>query len=172
MPLADRVRLTLAAWRARRTLRRCDVVGVRARVIGRPCVDNLGQIEIGTDVEVSALPVRSHLVVGRGGIIRIGDHVRIAHGVAICAHAAVTIGDGSTLGPFAMVLDADLHGVPQASDDSLPIHIGRNVRIGAGAVILRGAVIGDNVEIPPHSVVSRRFPPKGSSTSRDARLLS
>lgn len=156
MRVSDAVRSMVSSWRARRSLRRCDLVGDGTRVIGRPYVDNRGKIEIGADLKMSALPVRSHLVAGRHGIIRIGDHVRIAHGVAICAHQAITIGDGTTLGPFAMVLDADVDA--DSRDAAGPIHIGRNVLIGAGAVILRGAVIGDYVEIAPNSVVTRRVP--------------
>lgn len=172
MRVGDRLRAALSSWRARRTLRRCDVVGDGTRVIGRPYVDNLGKIEIGADLKMSALPVRSHLVAGKNGIIRIGDHVRIAHGVAICAHTAITIGDGTMIGPFAMVLDADLHGA--TGDDapavSRPIHIGRNVLIGAGAVILRGVVIGDDAWIAPNSVVSRRLPPGARASGVPARL--
>jgi maltose O-acetyltransferase len=99
-------------------------------------------------------------VTGANGILVIGDRVRLAHGVAMCAHASLEIGDDTTFGPFAMVLDVDFHGVQArgAPAGARPVRIGRNVHIGAGTIVLRGAVIGDGVVVAPNSVVSRWVP--------------
>lgn len=157
----DSLRRRIDAWRSRRKLHPCHLVGRGANVIGSPYVENLGRIEIGEDFEIDSVPVPSHLVTGKSGSIRIGDHVKVAHGVAICSHASIEIGTGTILAPFAIVLDADFHGVMDrgAPAQARPIQIGRNVYVGAGAIILRGAVIGDDVVIAPNSVVSRRIPP-------------
>lgn len=148
------------AWRSVRKLRGCDSVGRCARVRGTPWVENDGRIDIGEDFTIDALPVPSHLVTFPEGRISIGRRVRIAHGVAICAHLSIDIGDDVTLGPFAIVLDDDFHGVKErgANAGPRPIRIGRNVRIGAGTIVLRGAVIGDGVTVAPNSVVSRWIP--------------
>jgi maltose O-acetyltransferase len=154
--LARRVRPSIApSW-----LSACDVVGPDARLLGRPFVRNLGRIEIGSGFVLGSIPVRSHLVTGPEGALRIGERVRIAHGAAISAHAELVIGDDVVIGPFAMLLDSDyhdsiLHGSPGAPK---PIRIGRGVRIGAGVVVLRGAMIGDGAVIEPNSVVSRYVP--------------
>jgi acetyltransferase-like isoleucine patch superfamily enzyme len=160
MPGATTLFHVLGVWRATWKLRACDVIGREAKVSGRPYIENLGRIEIGSMFEIDAVPVLSHLVTGVNGSLRIGDRVRMAHGVAICSHVSIEIGDDTTLGPFAIVIDADFHGVQSrgAPAGPRPVRIGRNVHIGAGTIVLRGAVIGDDVTVAPNSVVSRWIP--------------
>ncbi|HVH43243.1 MAG TPA: acyltransferase [Labilithrix sp.] len=160
MSSAELVRRFIGSWVASRKLRSCDVIGRGSRVLGTPYVENLGRIEIGMDFEIDALPVASHLVTGVKGTIRIGDRVKVAHGVAMCSHVSIDIGDDTSFGPFAIVLDADFHGVRArgAPADPRPVRIGRHVHIGAGTIVLRGAVIGDDVTVAPNSVVSRWIP--------------
>lgn len=150
----------LGSWHAMRKLRSCDVLGRRARVFGKPYIENRGRIEIGDDFEIDALPVPSHLVTGDRGVVQIGRRVRVAHGVAICSQLSIEIGDDTTLGPFAIVLDADFHGVQSRGEAAgpRPVRIGHNVHIGAGTIILRGAIIGDGVTVAPNSVVARWIP--------------
>lgn len=150
----------LDVWRSVRKLRGCDSVGRSARVRGTPWIENHGRIDIGEDFSIDALPVPSHLVTFRDGRLAIGRRVRVAHGVAICAHLSVEIGDDVSFGPFAIVIDDDFHGVRArgAGAGPRPIRIGRNVHIGAGTIVLRGAVIGDGVTVAPNSVVSRWIP--------------
>lgn len=150
----------LGTWQATRKLRSCDVLGRRARVLGRPYIENRGRIEIGDDFEIDALPVPSHLVTGMSGLVRLGHRVRIAHGVAVCSQLSIEIGDDCSFGPFAIVLDADFHGVQSRRDAAgpRPVRIGNNVHIGSGAIILRGAIIGDGVTVAPNSVVARWIP--------------
>lgn len=147
-------------WAVRRALARFTSVGSGTRLDGAPFVRNDGTIVLGNAVELRSLPVRTHIVSGPAGRIEIGDHVRIAHGVALSAHLSIAIGEGTVIGPYAVLLDVDFHEVRDrgATGAARPITIGRNVRIGAGVVVLRGAVIGDDVTIAPHSVVGRRIP--------------
>jgi maltose O-acetyltransferase len=153
------------------SLRRCDAVGDDARVVGVPFVDNLGRIELGAGVIVRSIPVRSHLVTGPRGVLRIGRDVDIAHGASISAHAEVDIGEGAVLGPFVMILDADFHDARDrlAAGAARPIRIGRGVRLGAGVVVLRGATIGDGATVAPNSVVSRHIPPGARAAGVPAR---
>jgi len=148
------------AARARAWLGACDQVGPDAHLYGQPVVRNLGRIEIGSALVMSSLPVRSHLVTGPQGILRIGVRVRIAHGASISAHAELVIGDDVVIGPFAMLLDSDYHDPARHDSPGAPrpIRIGRGVRLGAGVVVLRGAVIGDGAVIDAHSVVNRYVP--------------
>ena len=152
----------------------CDVVGANAHVWGLPLVDNQGRIEIGRDFEMSAMPVRSHIATGQGGFLRIGDRVRIAHGSAITAYSLIEIGDDVDVGPFVMILDVDFHGTEDRAElaEPRPIHIGSHVRIGAGAVILRGARIDDGARILPQSVVARHVPAGARFGGAPARPMS
>jgi maltose O-acetyltransferase len=152
-------------------LRECDVVGGAASLLGRPFVMNRGRMEIGERLLVSSVPVRSHFMTGPSGLLRIGRGVRIGHGASINAHAEISIGDETVIGPFAMILDVDFHEVKDRAARGLarPVRIGRGVRIGAGVVILRGASIGDGAEIAPNSVVSRHVPTGARAAGVPAR---
>ncbi|HSO35826.1 MAG TPA: acyltransferase [Labilithrix sp.] len=165
--LAQEVRAALA----RLWLRSSDRVGRGSRLRGRPFVRNLGRMEIGDDFVASSIPVRTHLVTGPKGVLRIGNRVRIAHGASISAQAELIIGDDCVIGPFAMLIDSDYHDASdrRAVAEAKPIHIGRGVRIGAGVVILRGAVIGDGAVIEPRSVVSRYIPAGAHAAGVPAR---
>lgn len=159
--------------KASETLAACDRVGPDAHVLGRPIVVNEGRIEIGSGFVLTSIPLCTHLVTGPLGRLRIGDRVYIAHGVSISVHAQVVIGDDVMIGPFAMILDSDYHGVSDRDSQGppRPIHIGNGVRIGAGVVVLRGSVIGDGAVIEPNSVVSRYVPPGSAARGVPARPL-
>lgn len=139
-------------------LARCDRVGPGATLIGRPRIENLGRIVIGDDLVLTSSPVQSHLVTGRAGVLEIGDGVRIDYGAAISVTSLVSIGDRTRLGPYAMLLDADFHGVADrgAAGETAPIHIGADVSIGSRVTILRGSWIGDGARVLAGSVVSGR----------------
>lgn len=160
MRVSEAVDREVHAALARVWLRGCDRVGRDAVLHGRPFVRNLGHIEIASDFVMSSLPVRSHLVTGPRGVLRIGARVHIAHGASISAHAELEIGDDVVIGPFAMLLDSDYHDASRRDSPGAarPIRIGRGVRLGAGVVVLRGAVIGDGAVIDAHSVVNRYVP--------------
>jgi len=160
MRASEGIEREIQAAIARAWLSGCDEVGRDAHLYGRPVVRNLGRIEIGSDLVMSSLPVRSHLVTGPHGVLRIGRRVRIAHGASISAHAELVIGDDVVIGPFVMLLDSDYHDAARHESPGIarPIHIGRGVRLGAGVVVLRGAVIGDGAVIDAHSVVNRYVP--------------
>jgi maltose O-acetyltransferase len=71
----------------------------------------------------------------------------------------VTIGDKTQIGPGVQILTAD-HPRDAASREAglefdQPIHIGRNVWIGGGAILLPGVTIGDDAVIGAGSVVTR-----------------
>lgn len=132
-----------------------------AFVDGEVVVRDAGRLAIGRRFAISGLPVRSHVVVAPGGTLRIGDGVRIGHGVSISAHSCVEIGDDVVIGPFSIVMDLDYHEIKDRDSRGTPrpVRIGRGVRLGAGVIVLRGAVIGDGARIAAHSVVSRVVPP-------------
>ncbi len=137
-------------------LRKCDRVGADVTVRGRPVIVNEGRITIGDRFHISAHPVMSNLSAQRGGSIKIGDDVRIAHGSSISAMGSITIGDGSRLGAFVLAMDTDYHvaGDASAKASISPIEIGRGVRIGNRVTLLRGTVIGDGATILDGSLLA------------------
>ena len=157
--------------RARLWLRGCDCVGVDPKLYLCPSVANLGTLTIGDRFSMSSLPLRSSLTTGRNGLLEIGSDVSMGHGASIAAHAHVTIGDGTVLGPFVTIIDIDFHETKNHASlgHAKPIRIGRGVRIGSNVIILRGAIIGDGAEIAPNSVVSRVLPPRRHASGVPAR---
>lgn len=96
---------------------------------------------------------------GRGEI-RIGDDVVLSRGVHLVAFEGIEIGDGSMVGEYASLRDANhRHGpgiAPRHSGHvASAIRIGRRVWIGRGVTILPGVSIGDGAVIGANAVVTR-----------------
>jgi len=77
-------------------------------------------------------------------------------GLYIQAYNGINIGEGTLIGWGVKLISAN-HAKGQLDqwDDSAPITIGRNVWIGANAVVLPGVTIGDDAVIGAGSVVTR-----------------
>jgi acetyltransferase-like isoleucine patch superfamily enzyme len=152
MDLARAVR----RWGSRLRHNSIDLVGTGTRFSGRIDVVNEGVIEIGQHCLLSSHPVRSHLVVRPQARIVIGDDVMISYGAGISAMRAVEIGSGTRIGPFCLIMDNDYHKAGdhrELAGTSAPIHIGRNVEIGARVTVLRGSRIGNGVRVLSGSCV-------------------
>ena len=53
----------------------------------------------------------------------------------------------------------------------MPVHIGRNCWIGAGAIIMPGVTIGDNVVIGAGSIVTKDIPSNVVAVGNPCRIL-
>ena len=80
-------------------------------------------------------------------------------GCVILDVVEVTIGDKTQIGPNVQILTADHPRNAAEREAELEfgrkIHIGRNVWIGGGAIILPGVTVGDDAVIGAGSVVTR-----------------
>lgn len=89
----------------------------------------------------------------------LGDEVYMNSGCVILDSAAVHIGDGTMMGPGAQILCADHHRDPALRragiERALPVRIGADVWVGAGALIMPGVTLGDRVIVGAGSVVTR-----------------
>jgi len=135
--------------------------------LGRDCTfvgtnyELKGRVEAGDAVRFGGnLVLRTH----KGGHIRLGDAVEIGDYVIIQANAAVEVGEGALIGPYAVLRDtnhlfqgSDAHWrlMPHITE---PIHIGKGAYIGAGSYVMPGVTIGDGAVIAPMSVVHRDVP--------------
>jgi maltose O-acetyltransferase len=124
--------------------------------------------------------------VGQGAVIRppfhcdYGFNIRLGAGVflnfncVILDVVEVTIGDRTQIGPGVQILAADhprdaaMRG--RGLEFGRPVHIGRNVWIGAGAIILPGVSIGDDALIGAGSVVTRDIPAGATAFGNPARV--
>lgn len=124
---------------------------------------------------------RAHI--GRGCQIAVGpdghldlDHVVIGQHSVVAAHERVRIGAGSMLAEMCVVRDADhsrADGRPLTSGVlvSTPVHIGRDVWLGAGAIVLRGVTIGDSATVGAGAVVTRDVAATTTVVGVPARVL-
>ena len=126
--------------------------------------------------------------VGNGAVIRppfhcdYGFNIRLGAGVflnfncIILDVVAVMIGDRTQIGPGVQILAADHPRDPAVRASGLelgrPVHIGRNVWIGAGAIILPGVSIGDDAIVGAGSVVTRDVPAGATAFGNPARVRS
>ncbi len=86
----------------------------------------------------------------------------------------VTIGAGTQMGPAVQIYAADHPRDASERRAGLefgrPVHIGLNVWIGGGAIILPGVVIGDDAVIGAGSVVTRDIPAGATALGNPARI--
>lgn len=183
--LCWRVMDECSRWRLRR---RVSSLGEGVRVMGMPIVTRSPDsiIEIGEGVvlcsrsESTALGV-AHPVVLRtfasGARITIGRDTGMS-GTTVCAATAVSIGAGCLFGADVQVTDTDFHAIApegrryaREGIQSRAVCIGNNVFVGARALILKGASIGDNSVIGAGSVVVGTIPPNVIAAGVPAKIL-
>lgn len=95
-----------------------------------------------------------------GKNLTIGKHVFLNSGCKFQDQGGITIGDGAQIG-HNVVLATLNHSLNPANRKDVipaPIHIGRDVWIGANAVILPGVTIGDGAVIAAGAVVTKDVP--------------
>jgi acetyltransferase-like isoleucine patch superfamily enzyme/acyl carrier protein len=156
------------------------------------------QITLGDDVVLDRESVYDARGAGDEGIT-IGNRVIVNRGAAIQAKVGrIEIGDDCNIGSDAdiiaqgpIVLDANVsvackaiiaggrYVVGHAESESNvkqrfsggPIHIGKNVRIGMGAIVQDGVTIGENAIIAPGAVVYENVAPESVVWGNPARLV-
>ena len=95
-----------------------------------------------------------------GKNIHIGKGVFINAGCKLQDQGGIYIGDNCLLGHNTVIATLNHGMLPQERGDILPrpVHIGNNVWIGSGSIILPGVTIGDNAVIGAGSVVTKDIP--------------
>ena len=92
--------------------------------------------------------------------IRIEKRCYVNRYTMVDATEEIVIGEDCMIGPFCYITDHD-HGTEstgRVADQELvskPTHIGRDVWLGAGAVVLKGVSLGDRVIVAAGAVVTR-----------------
>ena len=111
-----------------------------------------------------------------GSNIQLGAGAFLNFNCVVLDVAAITIGDRTQIGPGVQILAADHPRDAKVRASGLefgrPIHIGHNVWIGGGAIILPGVSIGDDALIGAGSVVTRDVPAGATAFGNPARLRS
>jgi acetyltransferase-like isoleucine patch superfamily enzyme len=99
-----------------------------------------------------------------GGSIRIARRVWLGPYVVIYGHGGVEVGEHTLVSMHCAILSSN-HAIPaigqlirNSADELLPTKIGRDVWIGANAVILGGVSIGDGAVVAAGAVVTKDVP--------------
>lgn len=106
--------------------------------------------------------------------IRIGRDVFVNQGCRFNDIGGIDIGDEAMLGPDVSLITS---GHPVAPSErrhgitAAPITVGRNVWIGASAMILQGVTIGDDAVVAAASVVTRDVPARTLVAGNPARVV-
>ena len=109
--------------------------------------------------------------------IYLGDRVMINHYVCLFAgeSTSIRVGDGTFFGPRSFVsADSFSPGVEKTNTHhghAADVVIGKDVRVGANAIILPGVTIGDGVGIGAGSVVTKDVPAGSIVVGNPARII-
>jgi maltose O-acetyltransferase len=111
------------------------------------------------------------------GRLRIGPHFYMNHYSIIDCHYSITIGESVMIGPHVYICDFD-HEIPSQvgqgwslNETGKPVHIEREVWIGAGAIILKGVRIGEGAVIGAGSIVTKDVEAGAIVAGNPARLV-
>ncbi|KAF0162845.1 MAG: transferase [Rhodocyclaceae bacterium] len=137
--------------------------------LGRGC-----KIHAGASVDASRSPGvrfgdkvtlnRYAYVQGGEGGVRLGDRVEVNNFSIVNGTGGVDIGEDTLIGPGVRIISyqhrhargATIRSQPV---DARPIRIGRDVWLGANAIILAGITIGDGAVVAAGAVVREDVPP-------------
>ena len=110
-----------------------------------------------------------------GARVRLGDNFYANFNLTLVDDAEISFGDNCMVGPNVTIATAGHPILPelrcQLLQYNLPVHIGDNVWIGAGAIILPGVTVGDGSVIGAGSVVTKDVPGGVVAAGNPCRVL-
>lgn len=110
-----------------------------------------------------------------GANVHLGSDVYANFNLTLVDDGNIYIGDKTMIGPNVTIATAGHPILPslreKAMQYNIDVHIGRNVWIGAGAVILPGITIGDNSVIGAGSIVTKDIPANVVAVGNPCRVL-
>lgn len=87
----------------------------------------------------------------------------------------IYVGDYTMIGPNVTIATAGHPILPELREQiyqyNMPVHIGRNCWIGAGAIIMPGVTIGDNTVIGAGSIVTKDIPANVVAVGNPCRVM-
>lgn len=112
----------------------------------------------------------------RGGAnVHPGSDVYANFNLTLVDDGHIYIGDKTMIGPNVTIATAGHPILPslceKAIQYNIDVHIGRNVWIGAGSVILPGIAVGDNSVIGADSVVTKDIPANVVAVGNPCRVM-
>ena len=110
-----------------------------------------------------------------GKHVHFGRNVYANFNLTLVDDTHIYVGDYTMFGPNVTVATAGHPILPELREQvyqyNMPVHIGRNCWIGAGAVIVPGVTIGDNTVIGAGSIVTKDIPGGVVAVGNPCRVL-
>lgn len=110
-----------------------------------------------------------------GKHIHFGNNIYCNFGVTMVDDTHIYVGDNTMFAPNVIVATAGHPICPElrrkAFQYNMPVHIGENCWIGAGAIILPGITIGNNVVVGAGSVVTKNLPDNVVAVGNPCKIL-
>lgn len=104
-----------------------------------------------------------------------GKNVYANFNLTLVDDTHIYVGDYTMLAPNVVIATAGHPILPELREKAyqynMPVHIGRNCWIGAGALIMPGVTIGDNTVIGAGSVVTKNIPANVVAVGNPCRVL-
>lgn len=127
--------------------------------------------EIGENCYIEP-PFRSNF---GGAHVHFGKNIYANFNLTLVDDTHIYVGDYTMFGPNVTVATAGHPILPELREReyqyNAPVYIGRNCWIGAGAIILPGITVGDNVVIGAGSVVTKDLPSNVVAVGNPCRVL-
>jgi acetyltransferase-like isoleucine patch superfamily enzyme len=154
------------------------VIGRRFEVYGRLEIRGPGTVIFGDRCNVISSRMQPTTIFTHhpDAVIRFGDRVQLT-GTRFGCECSIEIGDMAGLSD-ARIMDTDFHALEVYDQPryntrgvSKPIVMGRNVWIGAGAMVLKGVRVGENSVVAAGAVVAQNVPPNAVVFGNPARVV-
>jgi galactoside O-acetyltransferase len=141
---------------------------VRGKELAHDYNEMLGSVGTGVWVEPP-------LHVAYGDNVVLGDEVYVNFGLTVVDDVAVVVGDRVMIAPNVTISTTGHPVHPEVRRDgsqfSAPVHLGDDVWVGAGAVILPGVTVGAGSVVAAGAVVTAHVPPMVVVGGVPARVL-
>lgn len=110
-----------------------------------------------------------------GHHVHMGKNVYANFNLTLVDDGEIYIGDYTMIGPNVTIAAAGHPVLPELRQEAyqfnIPVHIGKNVWIGAGVIILPGVTVGDNTVIGAGNVVTKDIPSDVVAVGNPCRVL-
>jgi len=110
-----------------------------------------------------------------GGHVHFGSYVYANFNLTLVDDTHIYVGDYTMFGPNVTIATAGHPVLPELRRKgyqfNMPVRIGQNCWLGAGAVVLPGITIGDNVVVGAGSVVTKDLPSNVVAVGNPCRVL-
>lgn len=110
-----------------------------------------------------------------GAHVHLGKEVYANFSLTLVDDGHIYIGDNTMFAPNVTIATASHPVLPAFREKgyqfNVDVHIGKNVWIGAGAIILPGVTIGDNTVIGAGSVVTKDIPANVVAVGNPCRVM-